>query len=102
MILPLPGMTTYWGAKPCSTSTPILDLGKSITWPTDAFTVKPAPRYFLMVLALAGDSTTTSARPLDTFAGAFLPGGFLTADFAAAFLGGTDFFFAWAAMYSFI
>ena len=61
MIFPLPRMTTYSGSKPCSTSTPIFDFGRSMTWPTDAFTVKPAPRYFLMVLALAGDSTTTSA-----------------------------------------
>src|SRR5207244_2181851 len=41
-------------------STPILLLGRSITWPTDAFTTYPEPRYFLMVFALAGDSTTTS------------------------------------------
>src|SRR5262249_33918601 len=61
MILPLPRMTTYSGAKPCSTSTPIFDLGRSMTWPTEAFTVKPGPRYFLMVFALAGDSTTTRA-----------------------------------------
>src|SRR5581483_1197864 len=75
MILFLPRMTTYSGVKPCSTSTPIFDLGRSMTWPTDAFTVKPAPRYFLMVFALAGDSTTTSAfsrPPLDGFAFAAL------------------------------
>src|SRR5439155_9542900 len=41
-------------------STPILLLGRSITWPTDAFTTYPEPRYFLMVFAWAGDSTTTS------------------------------------------
>src|SRR2546425_11280157 len=41
-------------------STPILLFGRSITWPTDAFTTYPGPRYFLMVFALAGDSTTTS------------------------------------------
>src|SRR5947208_10131910 len=71
MILPLPRMTTYSGKKPCSTSTPIFDLGRSMTWPTEAFTVNPAPRYFLMVFALAGDSTTTRALPLDFFAGFF-------------------------------
>ncbi len=61
MILPLPRMMTYSGLKPLAMSTPILDFGKSMTWPTDALTVKPAPKYFLIVLALAGDSTTTSA-----------------------------------------
>ena len=33
--------------------------GRSITWPTEAFTVKSRPRYFLIVFALAGDSTMT-------------------------------------------
>ena len=41
-------------------SMPIRVLGRSLMCPTDAFTTYPAPRYFLMVLALAGDSTTTS------------------------------------------
>src|SRR5216684_1532854 len=41
-------------------STPIFDFGRSMMWPTEAFTVYPEPRYFLMVFALAGDSTTTS------------------------------------------
>src|SRR6185312_2262349 len=87
MILPLPRMITYSGVKPCSMSTPILDFGRSITWPTDAFTVNPLPRYFLMVLALAGDSTTTSAfsvpplvavdlADLASLAGASLAGAF--------------------------
>src|SRR6266404_6876503 len=44
-------------------STPILLFGRSITWPTDAFTTYPEPRYFLMVFALAGDSTTTRVFP---------------------------------------
>ena len=56
--------TTYSGSKPFSTSTPRRDLGRSLTCPTDAFTVKPAPRYFLIVRALAGDSTMTSDLPL--------------------------------------
>src|SRR5581483_903107 len=70
MILVLPRITTYSGVNPCSTSTPILLLGRSMMWPTDAFTVKPEPRYFLMVFAFAGDSTTTSAlsRLDDAFA----------------------------------
>src|SRR5574338_144354 len=58
-------MTSYSGTKPFSTSTPIFDLGRSFTWPTEASTWYERPRYFLMVLALAGDSTTTrlSAPP---------------------------------------
>src|SRR6266851_1361178 len=40
-------------------STPIFDFGRSMMWPTEAFTVYPEPRYFLMVFAFAGDSTTT-------------------------------------------
>ena len=36
--LVLPLMVSYSGRKPRSTSTPILDLGRSFTWPTDAFT----------------------------------------------------------------
>ena len=56
-------MTTYSGAKSCSMSMPIFFLGRSFTCPTEAFTTYPAPRYFLMVLALAGDSTITSVPP---------------------------------------
>ncbi len=74
--LALPLMTSYWGRKPFSTSTPIFDLGKSFTWPTDAFTSKLRPRYFLMVLALAGDSTITRVGP-PRAAGAFLARGAL-------------------------
>src|SRR5262245_47343525 len=44
-------------------STPILDFGRSLMCPTEAFTVKPLPRYFLIVLALAGDSTMTRLAP---------------------------------------
>jgi hypothetical protein len=32
---------------------------RSRTWPMEAFTWKSRPRYLLMVLALAGDSTMT-------------------------------------------
>src|SRR5579859_2379590 len=50
---------TYCGWKACSMSTPSLLVGKSRTWPRQARTVKPRPRNFSMVLALAADSTTT-------------------------------------------
>src|ERR1700693_6269462 len=58
-----PGMTTYSVSKSFSTSTPRLLLGRSFTWPKEASTVNPLPRYFWIVFALAGDSTMT--RPLD-------------------------------------
>src|SRR5437588_8925040 len=78
-------------------SMPIFDLGRSSTWPTLAFTVKPESRYFLMVLALAGDSTTTSVPvpPCPSAAAAdaalrvlraaafFLAGFFVALDFVA-------------------
>ncbi len=35
----LPLITWYSGTKPASMSTPIFDLGRSRTWPIDAFTV---------------------------------------------------------------
>ena len=35
-------------------------LGRSRMWPMEATTSYPGPRYFCMVLALAGDSTITS------------------------------------------
>src|SRR5581483_8627699 len=44
-------------------STPRLLLGRSLTCPSAASTVKPGPRYFWMVFALAGDSTMT--KPFD-------------------------------------
>src|ERR1700690_3067352 len=55
----LPGMTTYSDSKSLSVSTPRVLLGRSLTWPSEASTVKPLPRYFWMVFALAGDSTMT-------------------------------------------
>src|SRR6266404_9059686 len=58
-----PGMTKYSVSKSFSTSTPRLLLGRSFTWPKEASTVNPLPRYFWIVFALAGDSTMT--RPLD-------------------------------------
>src|SRR5262245_36571631 len=38
-------------------------LGRSRTWPMLASTLKPPPRYLLMVLALDGDSTMTRLGP---------------------------------------
>src|SRR5262245_23819462 len=49
-------------------SIPMVFLGRSLTCPTEAFTTKPEPRYFLMVLALAGDSTTSSPLSPDRLA----------------------------------
>src|SRR5690242_14667528 len=54
-------------------STPILLLGRSITWPTEAFTTYPEPRYFLIVFAFAGDSTTTRVLPLARLATSAVP-----------------------------
>src|SRR5271154_2237454 len=57
----LPGMTIRSGVKlPSLSSTPILFLGRSLMWPTEASTVKSFPRYLLIVFAFAGDSTITS------------------------------------------
>jgi hypothetical protein len=38
---------------------PIVFVGRSMTCPMDAFTVKFFPKYLLMVFAFAGDSTIT-------------------------------------------
>src|SRR5271167_1346382 len=46
---------------------PMVFLGRSITWPKEAFTVYFRPRYLLIVLALAGDSTITSDRAMFPF-----------------------------------
>src|SRR5271154_4968498 len=55
-----PGMTISSGAKlPSLRSTPSLFFGRSLMCPTEASTVKSFPRYLLIVLALAGDSTIT-------------------------------------------
>src|SRR5574341_1874875 len=55
--LAFPLIVTYCGVKSRSTSTPSLLVGRSLTCPTEAITVYPRPRYLVMVLALAGDST---------------------------------------------
>src|SRR5438046_1925190 len=86
----LPSMTSYWGAKPCSMSIPMVFLGRSLTCPTEAFTTYPGPRYFLIVVALAGDSTMTRALSpsprRDFFFGASpAPSGVASAGAAATF-----------------
>src|SRR4029450_627341 len=65
------GRISYSTANPCCVSTPPITwasfpsflflgfLGRSRTWPMDAFTWKSRPRYLLIVFALAGDSTMT-------------------------------------------
>src|SRR2546430_16913187 len=58
--------TSYSGSKVLR-STPIPLGGRSRTWPMLAFTTNPSPRYLLIVLALAGDSTITRAFSLDFF-----------------------------------
>src|SRR5579859_562683 len=59
-----------------------------MTWPTEAFTVKALPRYLPMVLALAGLSTMTRARPLALAAATPSTGGFFPAAAFFAALGG--------------
>src|SRR5215831_3249617 len=56
-----PSMTSYFGRNPLSTSTARSFLGRSFTWPREAFTTKFLPRYLLIVFAFAGDSTITRA-----------------------------------------
>src|ERR1700761_148994 len=41
--------------------------GRSLMWPLEATTSNPDPRYFLIVLAFAGDSTTTSVFAISRF-----------------------------------
>src|SRR3954463_15216829 len=55
-------MMTYSGSNVLR-STPMPLLGRSRTCPIDAFTMKPSPRYLLIVLAFAGDSTITRFLP---------------------------------------
>ena len=55
-----PPETCHFISKSSSGSTDPSLLGRSHTWPKDASTLKSSPRYRLMVLALAGDSTMTS------------------------------------------
>src|SRR5690606_7992921 len=56
--------------KPCAGSTAPSFGTRSRTWPYEARTVKSLPRYLLIVLALAGDSTMR--RFLAMGGGAFL------------------------------
>ncbi len=56
----LPGITTRSVWKLFLMSTPSVFFGRSFTWPSDASTSYSLPRYLLMVLAFAGDSTMTN------------------------------------------
>jgi hypothetical protein len=60
IVFSLPGIGTSSGSKPPSTSMPSFFSGRSMMWPTVAFTRYPRPRYLPIVLAFAGDSTITS------------------------------------------
>src|SRR6266571_5998884 len=51
--------TTYLGRNPSSIWMPRSRLGRSRTWPMEALTSYLEPRMREIVLALAGDSTTT-------------------------------------------
>src|SRR5262249_5360813 len=86
-------------------STPIRDLGRSLMCPTDAFTTKALPRYFLMVRAFAGDSTTRSDLPEARTGASFLDDlPFWAAAFAAVFFAEAGFaadFFAVGRVVSF-
>ena len=55
----LPDATTYRGRNAFSGSTPISLRGRSRTCPIEATTLYPLPSMLAIVLALAGDSTTT-------------------------------------------
>ena len=55
----LRSISWYFMAKPASGSTAPSFATRSRTWPYEASTLKSPPRYFSMVLALAGDSTMT-------------------------------------------
>src|SRR5690348_466887 len=56
------GETCHSMSKPCSGSTEPSFGGRSRTWPKEASTRCPLPRYFSIVFAFAGDSTTTSFK----------------------------------------
>src|SRR5262249_31076861 len=56
----LAGEAREAGVKLFVSSTPSLLVGRSRTWPMEAFTMYFESRYFWMVLTLVGDSTMTS------------------------------------------
>ena len=60
------------------------DTGKSRTCPTLERTIKSFPRYLLMVLALAGDSTITKALPCPDVLGAVFDAFDVAVDLGAA------------------
>ena len=58
-VSPLPLMVIYFGLKSFSISTPNWLLGRSLTCPIEASIIYFDPKNFLIVFALAGDSTIT-------------------------------------------
>src|SRR5262245_8376418 len=61
-------------STPATFSPFFLLLGRSRTWPMLASTLKPDPRYLLIVFAFDGDSTMTTSTPFllnESSAGAF-------------------------------
>ncbi len=60
-------VSSYVGLKPLSTSTARPFDGRSAMWPIEARTSKSLPRNFEIVLAFAGDSTTTSGLAMSLF-----------------------------------
>src|SRR5260370_19518431 len=62
LFLPLPFFFFFGSSS--GKRIPIVFLGRSITCPMDAFTVKSRPHYLLIFFALAGDSTITNQRAI--------------------------------------
>jgi hypothetical protein len=60
------GLGFFFGTLASSDSTRSPPAGRSRMWPKEDFTINPLPRYLLMVLALAGDSTMTSERVMSS------------------------------------
>src|SRR6476469_3775234 len=67
-------MSSYFIAKSRSGSTAPSFGTRSRTWPYEARTVKSLPRYLLIVLALAGDSTMRRFLAMAALRGAGGPG----------------------------
>src|SRR5438132_469639 len=61
------GLGFFFGARFSSDSSRLPPAGRSRMWPNEDFTTKALPRYLLIVLALAGDSTITRERGIPTF-----------------------------------
>ena len=91
---PLPRILMYFGAKSFSTSMPNWLFGRSRRCPMDARTMYFLPRYFSIVFAFAGDSTTTKVCGASFFAAVFFAAVFFATVFFAAVFFGADFFAA--------